>query len=186
MKITITNELPNQGWDEGLPNRILEIFRGAMPNNPTALPFDHQIHTFKEILSDRQVYLVAGTASGKTLAIGAPLFHKLECRKTQKVLIMYPTIALLEDQIRIMRNLADVTGLGDEIGHIQGGMSRSQLIHNLNKRVILATPDEIYWFFRKNVKYNSLLIYGLCQVDEFILDEAHLFNGLMLRNFEHL
>ena len=36
------------------------------------------------------------------------------------------------------------------------------------------------------MKYTSLLIYGLAQVDEFVLDEAHLFNGLMLQNFVHL
>lgn len=129
---------------------------------------------------------MAGTASGKTLAVGAPLFYKLEQREIRKVLLMYPTIALLEDQKRVMRALAEATGLDEEVGQLQGGMSRSALIHNLNKRILLATPDQIYWFFRKNVKYNALLAYGLCQVDEFVLDEAHLFNGLMLRNFEHL
>ncbi|MBW1946427.1 MAG: DEAD/DEAH box helicase, partial [Deltaproteobacteria bacterium] len=56
----------------------------------------------------------------------------------------------------------------------------------LNKQVILATPDEVYWFFRKNVKFSGLLIYGLAMVDEFVLDEAHLFIGLILRNLAHL
>ena len=97
---------------------------------------------------------------------------------------MYPTVALLEDQRKIMDTLAEITGL--EVGQLQGGMSRTKLIEALNKSVILATPDEVYWFFRKNVKYNSLLIYGLALVDEFVLDEGHLFNGLMLRNLAHL
>jgi len=97
---------------------------------------------------------------------------------------MYPTVALLEDQRKVMDTLAEITGL--EVGQLQGGMSRTKLIEALNRPVILATPDEIYWFFRKNVKYNSLLIYGLALVDEFVLDEGHLFNGLMLRNLAHL
>jgi ATP-dependent helicase YprA (DUF1998 family) len=97
---------------------------------------------------------------------------------------MYPTIALMEDQRRVMDALAEITGL--EIGQLQGGMSRTELMAALNKPVILATPDEVYWFFRKNVKYSGLLIYGLALVDEFVLDEAHLFNGLMLRNLAHL
>jgi DEAD/DEAH box helicase domain-containing protein len=149
------------------------------------LPFEHQAQVFRLVGEENgEAFLVAGTAAGKTLAISVPLFWKLEQGLIQRVLLMYPTVALLEDQRKVMDALAEITGL--EAGQLQGGMSRSQLIAALNKPVILATPDEVYWFFRKNVKYNSLLIYGLALVDEFVLDEAHLFNGLMLRNFQHL
>lgn len=185
MKFTVTNRPPKEQRGRGLDKRLLQIFR-AGANNEEALPFEHQAKAFRRVLDDGELFLVAGTASGKTLAMGAPLFYKLVQGKIRKVLLMYPTIALLEDQRRVMESLAAATGLSEEVGQLQGGMSRSALIHNLNKRILLATPDEIYWFFRKNVKYNALLIYGLCQVDEFVLDEAHLFNGLMLRNFEHL
>lgn len=185
MKFVVTNDSPEEHGCEGLPGRLLEIFRvGA--GNPRVKPFRHQVHAFNRILSNDELFLVAGTASGKTLAVGAPLFYKLEQERIGKVLLMYPTVALLEDQRRVMQALAETTGLDEEVGRLQGGMSRGALIHNLNKRILLATPDQIYWFFRKNVKYNALLAYGLCQVDEFVLDEAHLFNGLMLRNFKHL
>ncbi|MDM7913536.1 MAG: DEAD/DEAH box helicase, partial [Methanotrichaceae archaeon] len=148
-------------------------------------PFKHQAETFRLVgLENKEAFLVAGTASGKTLAIAIPLFWKLRQGLIRKVLLMYPTVALLEDQRKVMDTLAEITGL--EIGQLQGGMSRTKLIEALNKPVILATPDEVYWFFRKNVKYNSLLIYGLAMVDEFVLDEGHLFNGLMLRNLAHL
>ena len=148
-------------------------------------PFRHQEEVFKLVgQENREVFLVAGTASGKTLAIAIPLFWKLKAGLVRKVLFMYPTVALLEDQRRVMDALAEITGL--EVGQLQGGMSRTSLMEALNKPVILATPDEVYWFFRKNVKYSSLLIYGLALVDELILDEGHLFNGLMLRNLAHL
>lgn len=185
MEFVVTNEPPKGQRCEGLPKRLLEIFR-AGAESQSAEPFLHQTQAFDRILSNDELFLVAGTASGKTLAVGAPLFYKLEHGEIHKVLLMYPTIALLEDQQRVMRVLAEATGFDEEVGQLQGGMSRSALIHNLNKRILLATPDQIYWFFRKNVKYNALLAYGLCQVDEFVLDEAHLFNGLTLRNFEHL
>lgn len=185
MEFSVTNNPPKPRKEQGLGKRLLEIFR-AGADNEKALPFEHQAKAFRRVLDNDELFLVAGTASGKTLAVGAPLFHKLEQGKISKVLLMYPTVALLEDQRRVMELLAEATKLGDQVGQLQGGMSRSALIHSLNKRVLLATPDEIYWFFRKNVKYNALLVYGLCQVDEFVLDEAHLFDGLMLRNFEHL
>ncbi|HHY94793.1 MAG TPA: DEAD/DEAH box helicase [Firmicutes bacterium] len=185
IKFLVANE-PVEGQDvKGLPPGLVEIFRvGAQSQK--AKPFPHQVKAFHLILENRELFLVAGTASGKTLAVGAPLFYKLSQGKIRKILLMYPTVALLEDQRRVVELLAKAAGLNKEVGQLQGGMSRSALIHNLNRHIVLATPDEIYWFFRKNVKYNALLVYGLCQVDEFVLDEAHLFNGLMLRNFEHL
>ena len=60
---------------------------------------------------------------------------------------MYPTIALMDDQRRVMDDLGEITGV--TIGQLQGGMSHSQLIDNLNRQVILATPDAVYWFFQK-------------------------------------
>ncbi|RME97867.1 MAG: DEAD/DEAH box helicase, partial [Chloroflexi bacterium] len=110
--------------------------------------------------------------------------EKLRQGEIRKVLLMYPTIALMNDQRRVMDELARLTG--QQVGHIQGGMHRSALIAQLNKPVIVATPDAIYWFFQKNVKYSGLMIYGLSLIDEVVLDEAHLFNGLALRNIFHL
>lgn len=178
--ILVRNQPPATEGNVFLP--LLELFQAFVGQG--AVPFQHQAETFRLIAENQQAFLVAGTAAGKTLAVAVPLFHKLTTGDISKILLMYPTIALMEDQGRVMRKLAQITGM--DVAQIQGGMSRSQLIAALNKPVILATPDAIYWFFHKNVKYGGLLIYALALVDEYVLDEAHLFNGLMLRNFEHL
>lgn len=144
-------------------------------------PFSHQQEAFNIVANQRKsLYMIAGTAAGKTLAIGLPLFHLLKHGEIRRVLFMYPTLALLDDQRRVMEKLARITKL--KVAEIKGGMTRNELIGALNCPVILATPDAIYWFFRKNVKFSSLLIYGLTQIDAFVLDEAHLFNGLSLRS----
>lgn len=183
--VTVTNRQPE--IYENVPKPLLDLFQDFTfkRDGQRLYPFKHQAEVFKLVGQEqKEVFLVAGTASGKTLAIAVPLFWKLKQGLIRKVLLMYPTVALLEDQRKVMDTLTEITGL--EVGQLQGGMSRSKLIEALNKPVILATPDEVYWFFRKNVKYNSLLIYGLALVDEFVLDEGHLFNGLMLRNLAHL
>lgn len=144
-------------------------------------PFSHQQEAFDVIVNQRKsLYMIAGTASGKTLAVGLPLFHLLKAGEIRRVLFMYPTLALLDDQRQVMEKLAKITDL--QVAEIKGGMSRGELVSALNCPVILATPDAIYWFFRKNVKFSSLLVYGLAQVDAFVLDEAHLFSGLSLRS----
>lgn len=185
LSMMVTNKQPE--INASVPQPLLDLFQHYTfcEDEQRYYPFEHQAETFRLVgLENKEAFLVAGTASGKTLAIAIPLFWKLKQGLIRKVLLMYPTIALLEDQRRVMDALAEITGL--EVGQLQGGMSRTNLIEALNKPVILATPDEVYWFFRKNVKYNSLLIYSLALVDEFVLDEGHLFNGLMLRNLAHL
>ncbi|VVB71180.1 ATP-dependent RNA helicase DbpA [uncultured archaeon] len=185
ISLMVTNKQPEICKE--VPQPLLDLFQDFTfhRDGKRYFPFLHQAEAFKLVGQEQKnVFLVAGTASGKTLAIAVPLFWKLKQGIIKKVLLMYPTVALLEDQRTVMDILAEITGL--EVGQLQGGMSRSKLIQALNKPVILATPDEVYWFFRKNVKYSSLLIYGLALVDEFVLDEGHLFNGLMLRNLAHL
>lgn len=184
LSMLVTNQPPDT--DDDVPEALKELFHAYTQARDQRVYsiFRHQAEAFRSVDEDREVFLVAGTAAGKTLAVAVPLFHKLATARIRKVLLMYPTIALMEDQRAVMDTLAELTHL--EVAQLRGGMSRSQLVAALTKPVIVATPDEVYWFFRKNVKYSSLLIYGLALIDEFVLDEAHLFNGLMLRNFQHL
>jgi DEAD/DEAH box helicase domain-containing protein len=184
LTVLVTNQAPET--DENVPEPLKDLFQAytQVKYGEAHLPFRHQAEVFRRVLEDQEIVLVAGTAAGKTLAIAVPLFHKLREGSIRKVLLMYPTIALMEDQRRVMDALAEITGF--QIGQLRGELSRTELMAALNRPVILATPDEVYWFFHKNIKYSGLLIYGLALVDEFVLDEAHLFNGLMLRNLTHL
>lgn len=186
VSFTVTNQPPEQVELDGTALPLVELFQYyTQAKDGRHYPlFRHQAEVFNLLMQDKEIFLVAGTAAGKTLAIAVPIFYKLATGRIRKALFMYPTVALMEDQRRVMDELARLTRL--EVGQLQGGMSRTELIASLNKPVILATPDEVYWFFRKNVKYSGLLIYGLALVDEFVLDEAHLFNGLMLQNLTHL
>ncbi len=194
LKITVTNEPPIQADStDNINPDLLAHFREYM-EGASIWPFKHQADAFAAVLADQQLRLVAGTAAGKTLAVALPLFHKMfggVMPRPRKILFMYPTRALLEDQRQVMVKLAEVyaeytreRGLEPEqvVGLIQGGMNRTALFAALACPALVATPDAIYWFFRKNVKYSHVLIYALCQVSEVVVDEAHLFNGLMLEN----
>ena len=184
MEITVTNQSPEKNTD--VPPPLLELFQKYTLEKygKQFPPFTHQAAVFRQIDADKEIFLVAGTAAGKTLAVAVPLFHKLQSGGIRKASLMYPTIALMDDQRRVMDDLGEITGV--TIGQLQGGMSHSQLVDNLNRQVILATPDAVYWFFQKNVKYTGMLLYGLALIDEWVFDEAHLFNGLMLQNLRHL
>ncbi len=183
IRIKVVNTPPEKAAEEEVNPELLDIFHRSICDS-TALPFVHQNQVFDKVLRNQEVVLMAGTAAGKTLAIAVPLFAKLKSGNIRHVIFLYPTLALLEDQRKTMDRLGEITGV--KIGEIKGGISRAELITALNKPVLLATPDAVYWLFHKDVKYSSLFIYGLALMDEWVLDEAHLFNGLMLRNLWHL
>ncbi len=175
---------------------LLRLFR-AYRGDSVALPYRHQAESFEHVLAGGEVALTAGTSAGKTLAVGVPLLHKLFVeRSVRKVLLLYPTRALLDDQSSVMRRLVQCCAdlypsakishdPADSIGRVRGGLSSSQLIAQLGKPLVLATPDAVYWLLRKNVKFSMALIYGLAQAEDIVIDEAHLFTGLMLHNTVH-
>lgn len=179
IELMVYNTLPSVG-DCMFADEV-NLFRSYIGDDEVC-PYVHQAEAFNRIHQGDNVTMVAGTAAGKTLAVAVPLFVKLSKGLINKIMFLYPTIALMDDQKTVMEKLALLSGLQDEVGLICGGLSRTALINSLSKKILLATPDAIYWFFRKNVKYNSIMIYGLSQVDEFVLDEAHLFSGLTLQN----
>lgn len=194
IEIKVTNKSPKVVSPESVDSHLLSAFRSVLPIDvrDVASPFEHQAAGWRKIVQDEEVGLIAGTAAGKTLAAAVPLFDKLFRQKSiQKALFLYPTIALLEDQYdtlrKLLKHFIDTTGAKpNSIGRIRGGLTSSHLLQALSKPIIVATPDSVYWFFRKNIKYNAFLIYGLLQADEVVVDEAHLFTGLMLRNAQHL
>lgn len=176
MKTLIQNPQPSHTNFSDL--RIMRQFRSFLRDGE-AEPLSHQAEAFRAVLSGQTVRLVAGTASGKTLSVALPLFEKLERGEARKLLFLYPTLALMEDQRRVMDRLAGIYGMEEPaVGTIRGGMSRSSVAGALGRKIIVATPDSVYWFLRKNVKYSHLLVYGLLLADEIVVDEAHLFAGL--------
>lgn len=179
--VTVTNDPPEEETEAtGEEVRLFQEYIG----NKKMYPFRHQYQAFQLLRNGEECVLVAGTAAGKTLAVVIPLLLRIKKGSSQKVLFLYPTLALLEDQLETIRKVAALIGYEDQIGYIFGGMSRWELISQITKPILVATPDAVYWFVEKNVKYSSVLFYSLCHVDDIVVDEAHLLSGLMGYNLK--
>ncbi len=166
------------------PEELLSLFR-AVIGSQQAQPFEHQAKAWESILGGNRVYLIAGTASGKSLAVLIPLIYQAKVDPLRRIALLYPTRALLEDQATVVLRIAELCGLRGEVSYIIGGMKRTEVLHALTHRIILATPDALYWFFRKTSKYSALLMYSLTFITDFLLDEAHLMGGLSASNLRH-
>lgn len=77
LSVLVTNQPPET--DETVPEPVKKLFQAytRVKYGEAHLPFRHQAEVFRRVLEDQEVFLVAGTAAGKTLAVAVPLFHKL-------------------------------------------------------------------------------------------------------------
>lgn len=77
LSVLVTNQPPET--DENVPEPVKNLFQTytRVKYGDAHLPFRHQAEVFRRVMEDQEIFLVAGTAAGKTLAIAVPLFHKL-------------------------------------------------------------------------------------------------------------
>ncbi|WP_282201397.1 DEAD/DEAH box helicase [Collibacillus ludicampi] len=181
MRVSVTNQPPVEAT--GVTGDEIDLFQRYI-GDTRRFPFEHQARAFQIIREGKECVLVAGTAAGKTLSVVIPLLLRVQKGLSRKILFLYPALALLEDQLQTIRRVAQSIGYENAIGHIYGGMTRRELTEQLTKPILVATPDAIYWFVEKNTKYGPLFLYSLCQVDDIVIDEAHILSGLMGENLK--
>jgi DEAD/DEAH box helicase domain-containing protein len=69
--------------------------------------YAHQVATVAALRADRNVVLASPTASGKSLAFALPTLERVLTRPGTRALYLYPTKALIGDQLRALQALVD-------------------------------------------------------------------------------
>lgn len=136
--------------------------------------WEHQARAVDLALDGRSLVVVSATASGKTLCYLLPLMEHLAQRPASRALLLYPTKALAQDQLR---KLADF-GAGE---HFQAETydgdtpaSRRRRIKR-EAQVVLTNPDMLHV---------GILPYHHTWADFFrnlkliVLDEVHVYRGV--------
>jgi ATP-dependent Lhr-like helicase len=126
-----------------------------------------QLALIEPILAGRNVILSAGTGSGKTEAVMAPLMSRLwwEAANTDALVLLYiaPTKALVNDLEK--RLYQPLYSLGLRVGVRHG--DRDDLASGHRVHVLLTTPESLdVMLFRKDTALNS--------VRAVVIDEVHL------------
>ena len=92
--------------EKSLPEKINDF----LINNNIQL-FSHQVSAINKIRKNQNVVIVTPTASGKTLAFNIPIFEAILNNKTSSALYLYPTKALTNDQLKVIRDFEKQTGI---------------------------------------------------------------------------
>ncbi len=166
------------------PERPLpEELRRALREAGVERLYSHQVDAIDAVRAGRNVVVVTGTASGKTLCYNAPVIESLLGDASTKALYLFPTKALAQDQLKGLTRLAQLdpalAGLvragtydGDTTRH-----TRRKLRDEGN--IILSNPDMLHagilpyhakWNrFMKNLRY-------------VVVDEIHAYRGIFGSN----
>ena len=65
--------------------------------------YSHQCEAIETLRAGKNIIITTPTASGKTLAFNIPIFERLEEDKRAAALYLYPTKALSNDQLKVIK-----------------------------------------------------------------------------------
>jgi DEAD/DEAH box helicase domain-containing protein len=136
--------------------------------------YRHQTEALEAVFAGQNLALAAGTAAGKTLGYLLPIVQGLATDRGERSLLLYPTKALAQDQLRKLHDFgAGETFLADTYDGDTPPSLRRQI--RRQTQVILSNPDMLHvgllphhpaWaeFFRR-LRY-------------VVLDEVHVYRGV--------
>lgn len=134
----------------------------------------HQAQAVAAALRGEHVVTVTGTASGKTLTYVLPLAQRLHERPARRALLMYPTKALAQDQLRKLADFGAGTAFhaatydGDTPGRDRRRIKREA-------QVVLTNPDMLHVGI---LPYHHTWADFLRNLEFVVLDEVHTYRGV--------
>ena len=130
---------PVAGFSElGISVRLLQALNRMKISTPT--PIQHQ--SIPLGLEGRDILGIAQTGTGKTLAYGIPLLHRLD-RFPGGALVLLPTRELAQQVCEAIEPLGRIFGLRTTV--LIGGVSMHGQIRDLERdpRIVIATPGRL-------------------------------------------
>ena len=142
--------------------------------------YTHQAQAIAASLSGEDVCLATATASGKSLAFMSVAAHYLQVDPAATVIAIYPTRALIADQLLKWQDL--LGDLGGEAAIIDGGVLMEERLAAMRRcRVLLMTPDVIQAWLLSHLG-DAVVARFLGGLRLLVVDEAHTYDGVFGSN----
>jgi DEAD/DEAH box helicase domain-containing protein len=141
--------------------------------------YSHQADAINKARQGKNVVIVTPTASGKTLAFNIPVLESLTIDNKATSLYLYPTKALTNDQLKVLKELEKDTGIKSDAGVYDGDTPLHQRASiRENSRIILTNPYGLHQYLPWHYKWRSFLQ----NLKFIVIDEAHVYRGVFGSN----
>ncbi len=136
--------------------------------------WSHQAEAIKAAMAGEHVTVVAGTASGKTLCFFVPIAEAIQQRPTARALLIYPTKALAQDQLR---KLADFGAGAVFVADTYDGDTPQARRPEIRRRaqVVLTNPDMLHMGI---LPYHTAWRQFFAELKYVVIDEMHVYAGI--------
>ena len=147
--------------------------------------YTHQVSAIENIRAGRNVVVVTGTASGKTVCYNTPVLESIMQDDESTALYLYPTKALAQDQLRTLHRYhnSDPT-LPLRTGTYDGDTppaTRRKLKNEAN--VLLTNPDMLHSGILPN---HGTWAHFFSKLKYVVIDEVHTYRGVFGSNVSHV
>jgi len=136
--------------------------------------YSHQAQAIDAVLAGENVCTVSGTASGKTLTYVLPLVDAIHRRGTSRALLLYPTKALAQDQLRKLRDFGAGSVFSADTYDGDTPRARRRVIKH-EAQVVLTNPDMLHVGI---LPYHHTWAEFFRNLQYVVLDEVHTYRGI--------
>ena len=145
----------------------------------------HQAAAVDRVRAGRDVVVVTGTASGKSLCYLIPILEMLESTPGGRALLLFPTKALCQDQCKAFARALAAAGREDVLIGVYDGDTPSPLRRKLRDRaaVIFSNPDMVHAAI---MPQHARWAQFLADLRVLVLDELHTYSGIFGANMANL
>jgi len=160
--------------------------------------YSHQAQTWSQFNKGKNVVIVTGTASGKSLAYNIPVFDRLLRDNNARALYIHPTKALSQDQLSILLNIRK--SIQNSSGNSQNDNS-SQIPEfdiaiydgdtpthirptiRSKTRILLTNPDMLHLGI---LPHHTSWVSFFSNLQLIIIDEIHIYRGVFGSHFANV
>jgi len=143
------------------------------------LLYRHQCQAIDCLKAGRNIIITTPTASGKTLAFNIPIFERLSQDKNATALYLYPTKALSNDQLKVMKEFEELSDIKVNPDIYDGDTPPGKRPRiRESSRIIISNPHEIHQILALHNKWQKFFK----NLKFIVIDEAHQYRGVFGSN----
>ena len=145
--------------------------------------YKHQYDAIESLRAGKSIIITTPTASGKTLAFNIPIFERLDQDKCATALYLYPTKALANDQLKVIKEFESLSGIKVNPNVYDGDTppNKRPKIRETS-RIIISNPYELHQVLSWHYKWQKFL----SNLKFIVIDEAHRYRGVFGSNVAFL
>ena len=159
-------------WPEDISPQV----RRALENDGIHHLFSHQGEALQQVATGKDVVVVTGTASGKTLCYNLPVLQSLTTDTEATAIYLFPTKALTHDQETDLKQLVHQIPGGPAVSVYDGDTPANQRPAIREKaRILLTNPDMLHTGV---LPHHTRWMKFLSHLRFVVIDEMHTYRGV--------